>query len=129
MTIQYWIRKGTEVQGPFDQLQIRGLVAIGQLVPTMEISTDGTSWQSAGRVPGLFPIATQDAAPVVSTAPKTTAPAPPVAPSERSVAKKLMAALIPPLLLLGILVRYFHVYQAGGIGSVFLHAWPIIALS
>jgi hypothetical protein len=52
---QYWVQGPNGKQGPFDQLQVRGLVADGQLTPSMEISTDGMSWHPAGKVKGLFP--------------------------------------------------------------------------
>ena len=54
--MQYWIRGTTGIQGPFDQLQIRGLVATGQLTPAMELSSDQTTWHVASRVRGLFPM-------------------------------------------------------------------------
>ena len=53
--MQYWIRSGTAVDGPFDQLQVRGLVDVGRLNPTMEISTDTVRWHIAGQVKSLFP--------------------------------------------------------------------------
>lgn len=55
MTKKYWIRGSKGVQGPFDQLQIRGLVAVGEFTPSMEISLDGAVWQPASKVKGLFP--------------------------------------------------------------------------
>lgn len=53
--MQFWIRSGTSVVGPFDALKIRELVASGQLKPDMEISKDGVAWHNAGQVKGLFP--------------------------------------------------------------------------
>lgn len=67
MAAQYWIRGSDGVQGPFDQLQIRGLVAIGRLTPSMEISVDEFRWQAASNVRGLFPV--QAAKPILDFAP------------------------------------------------------------
>ena len=52
---KYWIRNSGKVEGPFDSLQVRGLLVVGRLTPTMEISTDAVHWHVAGQVKGLFP--------------------------------------------------------------------------
>jgi hypothetical protein len=55
MASQYWVRGPLGVKGPYDSLQVRGLAAVGQLTPTMEISTDGNRWILAENMRGLFP--------------------------------------------------------------------------
>lgn len=79
MANQFWIRGSKGVLGPFDQLQVRGLVAIGELTLTMEISTDSVSWQPAGKVRGLFPKVEM---PAGSATARPTATAPPSGSSE-----------------------------------------------
>jgi len=54
MNTNYWVSRGSTVTGPYDQLQIRGLVAIGQLTALMDLSNDGKHWLPAGSVKGLF---------------------------------------------------------------------------
>ena len=84
MAGQYWVRGPNGKQGPFDQLQVRGLVAVGQLTPSMEISTDGISWHPTAKVKGLFPA--PEPKPILDFASDTTstispAPTPPTLPT------------------------------------------------
>jgi hypothetical protein len=80
MAGQYWVRGPLGVNGPFDQLQIRGLVSIGQLTRQMEISGDGKTWHVAGTVKGLFSSSEAKTSPTVTPPPSAPRSEPPPLP-------------------------------------------------
>ena len=47
MLVNYWVRQGTSVQGPFEAEAVRRFIAEGKAGPGMLVSTDQINWRQA----------------------------------------------------------------------------------
>ena len=113
MSAKYWIRNGSKVDGPFDQLQIRGLVALGQLTPTMEISLNGVEWRSASKVKGLFPSSAAISSTIVTVLPETAVNLTSAStPSASSLKRKIRPAMRIAVSLIGVVAAGVGAYVA-----------------
>jgi hypothetical protein len=85
MSIQWYVRRGDEVFGPFDAAKMKALAAKGEINPSMEVAQQaGGPWHAARTVRGLFPASppaapakTPDSAfkkPPLAESPPTTKP-------------------------------------------------------
>ncbi len=52
---QWWIRRGTEVRGPFPEAQVREWIRTGSVRESMAFSLDNVTWRPGFGVPELFP--------------------------------------------------------------------------
>jgi hypothetical protein len=55
MAATYYVRSGSEINGPYDVATLKSLVQQGAVTPAHEISTDQIKWNAASRYPKLFP--------------------------------------------------------------------------